>query len=143
MNSFEEMAASRRDWIDNVLTPWCRQASRVDLLKAEPEWNDIAGKVDPVKTLWLWAWSRFPDLVHESLGIEETSEVEVELADGRRITGFPDSRLSQRGHLYILGSDSTSARLTELGPFSIDDVVAVHRRPGRGSTGCAIESGLK
>ena len=128
MNSFEELVTSRKAWINEILRPWCQQARRSELKKAEPDWLDIAGKVDPEKTLWLWAWSRFPALVHESLGIEETSEVEVGLRDGRVIHGFPDARNSLRGQLTIWGRDGVVERPGELGPFSIDDIVAVDRR---------------
>ena len=128
MNSFDELVASRKAWINDVLKVWCQQARRSELIKAEPDWPDIAGKVQPEKTLWPWAWSRFPELVHESLGIEETSEVEVELRDGRVICGFPDARNSQRGHLIIFGRDATTNRPSELGPFSIDDIASIRRR---------------
>ena len=78
--SFDALAASRRAWIDDVLRPWCREARRTDLLKAEQEWNDIAGKVDADRTLWLWAWSRFPCLYVDGLGgLEESWEVRVTL----------------------------------------------------------------
>ena len=97
------------------------------LLKAEAEWVDIAGKVDPEKTLWLWAWSRFPELVHESLGIEETSRVEIQTKDGKLYGGFPDARKSLRGQLTIWGCELMTETLTELGPFAIDDVVSVRR----------------
>lgn len=127
MTSFEELVAARKNWINEVLRPWCQQASRVDLIKAEPEWVDIAGKVDPDKTLWAWAWSRFPDLVHESLGIEETTEVEVELKDGRKFQGFPDSRKSQRGQLFLFGYDCVAAKSSDFGPFRIDDIDSVRR----------------
>ena len=127
MTTFEELVAARKDWINAVLRPWCQQARRADLLKAEPDWVDIAGKVDPEKTLWLWAWSRFPELVHESMGIEETSEVKIGLRDGCVLHGFPDQRQSQRGQLIVWGQKATMARLCELGPFSIDDIVSVRR----------------
>ena len=127
MNSFDEIVASRKNWLNEVLRPWCQVASRFDLLKAEPDWVDIAGKVDPVKTLWLWAWSRFPELVHESLGIEETSEVKVKLRDGRAVCGFPDARSSQRGQLVLWGENPETGESGSLGPFSIDDVVEVQR----------------
>ena len=129
MISFEELVTSRKSWLNDVLRPWCQQARRADLIKAEPDWVDIAGKVDANKTLWAWAWARFPDLVHESLGIEETTEVEVLLKDGRRFQGFPDSRKSQRGQLILWGYDSLAAKSTEFGPFSIDDIESV--RPWR------------
>src|SRR5580658_1380612 len=103
MTTFEELVVSRKNWINSVLRPWCVTARRSELLKSEADWMDIAGKVSPDKTLWLWAWSRFPELIHESLGIEETCEVEVELLDGRVICGFPDARNSLRGQLVIWG----------------------------------------
>lgn len=127
MVSFDELVVSRKNWLNEVLKPWCQAACRTDLLKAEPDWVDIAGKVDPTKTLWLWAWSRFPELVHESLGIEETSAVKLKLRDGRIVCGFPDSRDSQRGQLVLWGEDPVSGISGSLGPFSIDDVVEVQR----------------
>jgi hypothetical protein len=127
MGSFDELVSARKAWIDDILMPWCQKARRVDLLKAEPEWLDIAGKVTPEKTLWLWAWSRFPELIHESLGIEETSEVEVHLRDGRSLTGFPDSRKSQRGQLFLWGSDPVTGISSDLGPFSIDEIDSIRR----------------
>lgn len=127
MSSFEQLVASRKDWIEQMLKPWCQQAAKAELLKADVEWLDIAGKVPPEKTLWVWAWSRFPELVHESLGIEETSEVEVRLNDGRVITGFPDSRLTVRGNLFIWGTETAGAPSGQLGPYSIDHVVSVKK----------------
>lgn len=128
MQLFEEIVTSRKNWLNDALRPWCGQASRKELLKAEAEWVDLAGKVDPEKTLWLWAWSRFPELVHESLGIEETSEVEVRLQDGRIFIGFPNSRNSQHGELALLGGEiSHDGPPAEVGPFSIDQIVAVRR----------------
>ena len=127
MDSFEYLVSARKEWLNNVLKPWCQKARRADLLKAEPEWLDIAGKVPPEKTLWSWAWSRFPELVHESLGIEETSEVVVGMKNGRTVRGFPDSRKSQRGQLFVFGIDPETNRTSELGPFSIDDIASVHR----------------
>ena len=132
MTSFEELVTVRKDWLNGVLKPWCQQARRIDLLKAELEWVDIAGKVDPQKTLWLWAWSRFPQLVHEILGIEETSEVEIVLRDGRTIHGFPNARNSQSGQLMIWGREGAADQPTKLGPFSIDEVVSVRQSEERG-----------
>jgi len=123
--SFTDLAASRRAWIDDVLKPWARQARRADLLLAEQEWTDIAGKVDPAKTLWAWAWGRFPDLVHEDLGIDESREVTVQLRDGRRFCGYPDSRQSQHGKLVLYGRLQDEHSYGELGPFSIDEVITV------------------
>lgn len=126
MSTFADLVSSRKAWLADVLQPWCQAAARKDLLLAEQEWTDIAGKVDPEATLWRWAWSRFPELVHESLGIEETSEVEVRLRNGSVIRGYPDSRKSQRGMLTLLTTNDTG-RFIDAGPFSLDDVVSVKR----------------
>lgn len=127
MDSFDDLVASRKSWIADTLTPWCRSAKRADLLKADAEWLDIAGKVPSEKTLWVWAWSRFPALVHESLGIEETSEVELVLSDGRTLYGFPNSRKSVQGQLYLWGTDPVTHTPADLGPFSIDQIADVRR----------------
>jgi dTMP kinase len=124
--TFSDLAASRRAWLADVLQPWCRSAMRKDLLLAEQEWTDIAGHVDPEATLWRWAWSRFPALVHENLGIDETSEVIVRLTGGREIRGFPDNRQSKRGMLVVLTTDAHGHR-ADSGPFSIDDVSGIRR----------------
>ena len=127
MATFEELVAARKDWIESVLKPWCQQARRSELLKAELEWTDIAGKVAPEKTLWLWAWSRFPDLIHESLGIEETSQVHVRTKAGREFIGYPDSRKSLQGKLVIWGGDTNDGVPRESEPCSIDDIEFVRR----------------
>lgn len=129
MATFDELVASRKAWLSEVLQPWCRSASLISLRQAELEWIDIAGKVAPEKTLWPWAWSRFPDLVHESLGIEETTEVEVTLYGGHTVCGFPDSRASQQGKLVLWGTDETNTEPHELGPFSIEQISAIKRLP--------------
>lgn len=129
MSTFDELVASRKAWLNEVLQPWCRGASLASLRQAELDWIDIAGKVAPEKTLWPWAWSRFPDLVHESLGIEETAEVEVTLHDGRTVRGFPDSRASQQGKLVLWGTDETDDEPRELGPLSIEHIATVKRLP--------------
>lgn len=129
MSGFDELVASRKAWIADVLQSWCRSASLADLKRAELDWADIAGKVAPEKTLWPWAWSRFSDLVHESLGIEETTEVQVTLRDGRIFRGYPDSRASQQGQLVLWGSNSAETDPRELGPFSIDQIANVLRCP--------------
>lgn len=129
MADFDELVASRKAWISEVLQPWCRAATLVALKQAEQEWLDIAGKVAPEKTLWPWAWARFPDLVHETLGIEETTEVEVTLVDGRTLIGYPDARASQQGKLVLLGVGPTDTEPQELGPFTIEQVRTVQRRP--------------
>ena len=129
MSMFEDLAASRRAWISDVLQPWCREANLASLRQAEHEWIDIAGKVAPEKTLWAWAWSRFPELVHETLGIEETSEVEVTLNDGRTVRGFPDARGSQRGMLVLWGRCTEDEDPRELGPFSLEAISSIKRVP--------------
>ena len=127
MKGFADLATSRREWIENVLVPWCRQASRPDLLNAEAEWGDIAGRVDPAATLWTWAWGRFPDLVHEGLpGINETYPVRVTLQDGTSAVGYPDSRRSEQGRLVIVAT-GTGGESVEAGPFSIDEIQSVVR----------------
>jgi len=126
-NTFEDLAASRRRWIDEVLRPWCLRANQKQLRQADMEWLDIAGRVDAAASLWSWAWDRFPELTHEGLpGVNETHRVTVQLRDGRTAEGFPNSRLSERGVLVLVGPDE-DGRLKELGPFSIDDVVSVRR----------------
>jgi len=129
MSEFDELAASRRAWIAEVLQPWCTQAPLVALRKAEQDWADIAGQVDSQATLWTWAWSRFPALVHEGLsGVDETHEVVVTLADGTTVRGYPDGDRSLRGELVLLSSSGdTSNGSTEQGPYSIDAIVDVRR----------------
>lgn len=127
MHTLAEIVASRREWIESVLKPWCRAASRAELLAGEQEWVDLAGRADPHKTLWSWAWSRFPALYVEGLaGIEESYEVVVRLRDGSTHRGFPDGRRSQRGELLLV-SVGDNGRSREAGPFLIDDVEAVDR----------------
>ena len=126
LSSFEELAASRREWIANVLQPWCLQASRKELRKAEDEWMDIAGKVDADATLWTWAWSRFPLLVHEGLtGVDETYPVRVTLTDGRSAVGFPDGQQSVQGQLVLQEIGTDNPRYW--GPISIDEIITIER----------------
>lgn len=129
MHTFTDLVSSRKAWLADVLAPWCRQAALKDLRLAELEWGDIAGKVDPAKTLWYWAWSRFPDLVHaELVGIDETREVQVTLRDGRIFEGFPDARQSVQGQLVLFGRDQTDPhRSAEHGPYSLDEIVEISR----------------
>jgi hypothetical protein len=122
--NFEELATSRKNWINDVLRPWCLSATRLELLKAENEWTDVAGKVDPTKTLWVWAWSRFPELTHETLGIDEASEVIVRLKSGTEQRGFPDSRQSLNGFLVLIPTDGSA---THSQPISIDAIESVKR----------------
>jgi len=130
MQTFADLVSSRKAWLADVLTPWCVQASLKDLRRAELEWGDIAGKVDPEKTLWYWAWSRFPDLVNADLqSIDEARRVTVTLRDGRTITGNPDSRESKQGQLILVGRDpSKPRRFEQHGPFSIDEIVSVAKQ---------------
>ena len=70
--------------------------------RAELEWADLAGRIDPQATLWTWAWSRFPDLVHEQLaGVDETHEVRVTLKNGAAYVGYPDNRKTKAGRLVL------------------------------------------
>ncbi len=122
MSDFDQLVTSRKQWITDVLVPWCQTASLKQLLSAEREWTDIAGKVAPEMTLWVWAWSRFPDLVAAGLsGIDETYRVKVTLRDGTQRSGYPDARQTERGRLVLLGDDG------EIGPLSLDDIQNVER----------------
>ena len=124
VESFEQLAASRRQWISEVLMPWSQQASLRDLREAEHDWLNIAGRVDPAMTLYSWAWSRFPALIHEGMvGLNETQEVRVEFRSGETVVGYPDARESSRGQLVLTAA--TAAGFDQLGPFSIDDIAAV------------------
>ena len=77
-----------------------------------------------MKTLWAWAWSRFPELVHEDLGINETTEVVVQLAAGKQLRGYPDARQSQHGQLVLFSKQADGK--WQLGePVSIDDITSV------------------
>jgi|SRR5579872_1810288 len=127
MHTFADLVASRKAWIAEELIPWCAHASLKDLRLAELEWADIAGKVDPQKSLWYWAWGRFPQLVHpELMGIDETREVQVTLRDGRVVQGFPDARESRQGQLVLIARDrGRPPRHKPQGPFSIDEITAV------------------
>ena len=127
MRTFPDLVASRKAWLADVLAPWCAHASVRDLRRAELEWVDIAGKVDADKTLWYWAWSRFPALVNaDLLAIDEARRVTVTLHDGRAFTGFPDSRQSQKGELVLVGRVPVdSRRHEEYGPYSLDEIAAI------------------
>jgi len=125
---FESLVTSRKQWIEEVLRPWCRSASRKELLKAENEWEDIAGRAAAEQTLWSWAWERFPVLVYDGLtGVNETRKVVVRLHHGETIIGYPEGRQSQRGQLVLLVGDeimdsASASELTEAGPFSLDQI---------------------
>lgn len=130
MSTFEELVASRKQWIEEVLQPWCRLASARDLRIAGMQWKDLAGDVDAETTLWSWAWSRFPELVHDDLsGVNEAFDVEVTLSDGRVVVGFPDARESKEGELVLISSSrGESTGFRESGPHLIDDILSVTRR---------------
>lgn len=124
--SFAELAASRREWIAGVLIPWCRQASYRDLIEAEQDWANIAGQVDPGMTLWTWAWSRFPALIHEGLpGLNETCEVRVQTVEGQEVTGYPDREASSRGQVVLV--TRTESGFQQAGPFRIDQIASAER----------------
>lgn len=117
--SYAELVASRREWIEGVLRPWCRQASPRDLAIADSTWADLAGRVSPQFTLWMWAWSRFPGLVIDELQrFDEAVEVRVTLKDGRAFTGFPDARDSQRDQLAVATRQGISV-------VALDDVASL------------------
>ena len=128
-STFAELVASRQKWIEEVLKPWCLAAPWKELFQAEQDWPDIAGQVDPQTTLWAWAWSRFPGLVHDGLpGIDETHLVRVSTRDGRVFEGYPDNRESQHGKLKVLREMPFGSGRHELSdPISIDDVVTLER----------------
>lgn len=123
--TFEQLVAARREWIEQVLRPWCQQASLKDLRKAELEWFDIAGRADANATLWTWAWERFPAIVHPDLpGVHETHLMTVLLQDGSRFSGYPDARQSLRGMLVLVGTDADGAMITH-NAVSIDQIAEV------------------
>lgn len=127
-STFPSLVESRRQWISDVLIPWCRSTNRVALRQAELEWQDIAGRVSPEKSLWVWAWERFPDLVLPELrGLDESGAVRVELIDGRQVTGYPDARLSEQGELYLVSRDQGTQRVVTIGPISIDEIRTASR----------------
>ena len=124
--TFEDLAAARRNWIEQVLRRWCQQATLKELRKAELEWFDIAGRADANATLWTWAWERFPAIVHPDLpGVHETHLVEVKLHDGSKFSGYPDSRQSLRGMLVLVGTDEDGAMVTHAA-VSIDQIAEVN-----------------
>ena len=129
VNTFADLIASRRNWLEQVLKPWCRSARLADLKRAELEWEDIAGKVDPKSTLWTWAWGRFPEIVHEGLaGVNETNAVRVTLRNEQVHSGYPDNRKSAAGRLFLLSDEPrASGGASEIGPISIDDIVRIER----------------
>ena len=126
---YSDLVVSRKAWLDNVLRPWCFQAGYKDLLLAEGEWQNLAGKVEPQKTLWYWAWSRFPELVHPDISdINETHALTVELKNGDQYTGFPDARESLHGKLVIQLTEQTDKGMANTQKqFKIDEIHTVQR----------------
>ena len=128
--TFEQLAAQRRGWIENVLREWCQRASLKELRRAELEWFDIAGRADMNATLWTWAWERFPAIVHPDLpGVHETHLIEVHLVDGSAFSGYPDARQSLRGMLVVVGNDADGAMITHAA-VSIDQIAHVRCSSG-------------
>lgn len=124
LSAFAELTASRRAWIQEVLVPWCRTANVPSLVKAELEWGDIAGRVDPQFSLWLWAWSRFPVLYVEGLkGLDETYPVQVTTRDGTTVTGYPDARASSRTQLILVDAQTGEP----VGPLKLDRIESIQR----------------
>ena len=127
--TFAELVTSRQTWIENVLKPWCLAASWKDLIQAEQDWINIAGQVDPQGTLWTWAWSRFPALVHDGLqGIDETHLLCVKTRSGHQLVGYPDNRESLHGKLRLLCEIPLASGHHALSEaISIDDIVTVEQ----------------
>ena len=124
LSPFAELVASRKAWIQDVLIPWCRTANVPSLIKAESEWGDIAGRIDPQFSLWLWAWSRFSVLYVEGLkGLDETYPVSVTLRDGTTFRGYPDSRASSRVGLILADESSGES----IGPLKLDQIESITR----------------
>lgn len=126
LQTYDELVSSRREWLDSILIPWCQLACRKDLLLAETEWPDLAGRPAPEMTLWKWAWERFPVLAGSGTHmLEETYEVVVTCQDGRTGQGFPDGERSQAGLLVLVDSEGQMS-----GPFTIDEIRHVVRLDG-------------
>ena len=61
--------------------------------------------------------------------VGENIQVQVTLKDGTVVQGFPDSRESLRGTLVLVPCGTESGEPNVLGPYSVDDVVAVQNVP--------------
>ncbi|NNJ24458.1 hypothetical protein [Alienimonas chondri] len=131
---FAGLVASRREWIETVLRPWCRAANRTDLRLAESAWADLAGDVGARETLWAWAWERFPVLCVPGLTPPaESRAVRVTLNDGAMIEGTPDGRRSVRGELWLVAAGSDG--WTDHGPFDLDAIATVEAADDAGDRG--------
>ena len=120
--TYAELVQSRRTWLSHELEGWCRRATVAELQLAEVEWPDLAGRINPDVTLWRWAWSRFPGLVHAELGLDESRLVSLQLKDGRCFVGYPNSRRSQKNLLTIYGQADEQQPWEDHGPFSLDEI---------------------
>ena len=133
--AFAALAASRREWIETVLRPWCRTADLRELRLAEGQWADLAGDVSVRETLWAWAWERFPVLCEPGLvPPAESREIRVRLVGGETVTGTPDGRRSVRGDLWLLARSTIG--WVERGPFPLDKIARVEPAetpPNRGT----------
>lgn len=127
--TFADLVASRQQWIEGTLKPWCLAAPWKELFQAEQDWANIAGQVDAQGTLWAWAWSRFEALAHEGLpGIDETHPLRVTTRGGRVLEGYPDNRESRHGKLKLLCEVPPGSGDYELSDaISIDEVMTIVR----------------
>ncbi|MEM9704388.1 MAG: hypothetical protein AAF907_18245 [Planctomycetota bacterium] len=108
--AFTKLVESKRAWLEEVLKPWCRTADLAALRLAEANWIDLAGNVDPQKTLWLWAWGRFEGVVSEELeGFEESLALRLTLKSGETVVGFPDGRASRAEGIVLIAEDGSTA----------------------------------
>lgn len=128
--TFAELVESRRKWLGESLEAWSRQATLAELVLAERDWINLAGQVDPARTLWRWAWSRFTALVHPRLGFDESARVRVTLHDGREFVGHPDGRKSSGGELFLHARHANSDAWEDVGPVRLDEIARVEAISG-------------
>ncbi len=127
--TFADLVASRQQWIEETLKPWCLVAPWKELFQAEQDWANIAGQVDAQATLWAWAWSRFEALAYAGLpGIDETHPLRVTTRRGRVLEGYPDNRESRHGKLKLLCETQSGSGEHELSDaISIDEIAMIVR----------------
>lgn len=128
--ALDDLIVARRQWIDEVLRPWCARATHAELKLAEFLWLDLAGRVPPEETLRVWAWERFAGFVDPTEGLSEAREWTFQHRDGRTVTGFIDRRESGCGTLAICTRNPVTGRIETVGPWSVDEVVAIHPSVG-------------